>query len=184
MTDFYGFLFIVLLGTLCHFIYEWSGHRPVFALLCAVNESTWEHMKLAFGPAFLWLLIEAPFRGENPNFLPAKAASVAVAGLMIPLFFYAYRAILGYDVLALDIFDFIFAVGLGQLCSYLIMKTAPLPAWATYIALFVLLAVFGAYMLLTLYPPRCFLYTDPITKKTGLEAHQAADLMRNQAGKP
>ena len=36
-------------GTLLHFVYEWFGGN-VWAVIGAVNESTWEHLKLLFFP--------------------------------------------------------------------------------------------------------------------------------------
>ena len=39
-----GIIFISLIGTLLHFMYEWSGHNKVVSLFAAVNESTWEHI--------------------------------------------------------------------------------------------------------------------------------------------
>ena len=38
----------VILGILLHFTYEWSGENIIVGLFSAVNESTWEHLKLVF----------------------------------------------------------------------------------------------------------------------------------------
>ena len=35
-----GIIFISLIGTLLHFMYEWSGHNKVVSLFAAINEST------------------------------------------------------------------------------------------------------------------------------------------------
>lgn len=48
----------MILGTLNHFLYDWSGKNPVIALFTPVNESVWEHMKLLFFPFLLLSLIE------------------------------------------------------------------------------------------------------------------------------
>ena len=180
MSDLLGFLFIVVLGTFSHFIFEWSGHKRIFSLLCAVNESTWEHMKLAFGPAFIWLFTEIPFVAVHTNFWPAKMVSVLVPGLMIPLFFYTYKAILGHHTLPLDILDFVLSVGLGQFCSHALQQHSPLPVWTTSVSILLLLAIFTAYMTLTLYPPQIFLFVDPVTGLTGLQAHVQADRMKKE----
>lgn len=51
-----GALFTAALGTLLHFVYDWSGGWGAAAAFSAVNESTWEHMKLLFSPCscFPW----------------------------------------------------------------------------------------------------------------------------------
>ena len=45
-------IFVMILGTLLHFTYEWSGGNLLVASFSAVNESTWEHLKLLFYPMF------------------------------------------------------------------------------------------------------------------------------------
>ena len=53
-----GFLAVSVLGTLAHFCYEWSGEKLLVGAFCAVNESTWEHMKLLFFPALLFTMVQ------------------------------------------------------------------------------------------------------------------------------
>jgi len=43
-----GFFFILLTGTFLHFIFELSSFWRPAALFGAVNESTWEHLKMVF----------------------------------------------------------------------------------------------------------------------------------------
>lgn len=47
-TNLFRFIFISVLGVLLHFTYEWAGDNAVVGLFSAVNESTWEHLKLLF----------------------------------------------------------------------------------------------------------------------------------------
>lgn len=178
MPEFCGFFFIVIAGTVFHFLYDWSGHKKIFAYLCAVNESTWEHMKMVFGPAFLWMLGELPFLWNHPNFFAAKLLSVLIPGVAIPLFFYTYKYILGYHTLTLDIFNFIFSVALGQSCSRLVLQASPLPFPIVALSLLSLVVVLAAYLRFTLHPPRAFLFLDPISGLTGLAAHKEIDRIR------
>ena len=46
-------LLTLLLGNLLHFVYDWTGQASWAAYISAVNESTWEHMKLLAVP---WIL--------------------------------------------------------------------------------------------------------------------------------
>ena len=41
-----GTIFVLVLGTLSHFFYEWSNDNPLIGLFSPINESVWEHMKL------------------------------------------------------------------------------------------------------------------------------------------
>ena len=53
-----GFAVTGLVGTLLHFVYGWSDGSRVAAAFSAVNESTWEHMKLLFLPYFVFAVVE------------------------------------------------------------------------------------------------------------------------------
>ena len=55
--QFAGFTFVCLLGSLLHFLYDWTGGSIVVAPISAVNESTWEHMKLFFLPALIFAVV-------------------------------------------------------------------------------------------------------------------------------
>ena len=50
-------IFAILLGSLLHFTFEWSNQNPLVAAFSSVNESTWEHLKLAFVPMFISAII-------------------------------------------------------------------------------------------------------------------------------
>ena len=51
-----GILFVLVAGTLAHFLYDWTGRNPVAGLFAPVSESIWEHMKLVFFPSVLYSL--------------------------------------------------------------------------------------------------------------------------------
>ncbi|MDD7025196.1 MAG: DUF6512 family protein, partial [Oscillospiraceae bacterium] len=48
-----GILFVIITGTISHFVYEWSQNNFILGLFFPVNESTWEHMKLLFFPMLI-----------------------------------------------------------------------------------------------------------------------------------
>lgn len=62
-----GILFVMLTGTLAHFLYDWSGKHAVVGLFSPVNESVWEHMKLLFFPMLLYsLFLIGRLKGDFP----------------------------------------------------------------------------------------------------------------------
>ncbi len=106
-----GFVFVSILGSLAHFFYQWSGENSLVGLFTPVNESTWEHMKLLFFPALLYLPIASHFlKDEYPNIENALACGIVLGTLFIPTFFYTYSGILGFQVIPLDIASFFLAV--------------------------------------------------------------------------
>ena len=49
-----GIVFSVIVGTLAHFVYEWTGKNPIAAIFFPIDESVWEHVKLLFFPTLLY----------------------------------------------------------------------------------------------------------------------------------
>ena len=81
-TNLFRFIFISVLGVLLHFTYEWSGDNAVVGLFSAVNESTWEHLKLLFFPFLLLTILEVLLRG---NMLPEQFLPARVLGILAVL---------------------------------------------------------------------------------------------------
>lgn len=118
-----GIFFVSVLGTFAHFFYEWSGNNRLIALICPVNESTWEHMKLLFFPMLLYTF----FPGKKRIYEYMKKASKNIVSssamlfgnlfgsFLIPVFFYTYSGILGYNITWIDIAIFYLCVILAFL---------------------------------------------------------------------
>ena len=54
ITIIIGILAVWVSGSLFHFVYDWTGKNTFVGLFFPTNESTWEHMKLAFLPMNLY----------------------------------------------------------------------------------------------------------------------------------
>ena len=90
-----GFAVTSLLGTLLHFVYEWTGESIFAAPFSAVNESTWEHMKLLFFPMLVFSLVQSRFFREYNNFWCIKLRSALLGITLIPIIFYTYNGVIG-----------------------------------------------------------------------------------------
>lgn len=166
-----GIIFISIIGTLLHFMYEWSGHNKIVSLFAAVNESTWEHIKIALTPTFIWTLYDGAIYGMNKNYFIAKTSSILVIIILIPLLFYAYQLITKKSILVVDIIIFYLAIIISNLTFSYIINIEPLHFFYSYISVVVLFIIFGFYMVLTLLPIKNFLFKDPITKRYGIRGH-------------
>ena len=164
-------IIISIVGTLAHFLYDISNHNKIVGLFTAVNESTWEHIKIAITPTLLWGLYDGYIYGSNPNYFTAKIVSLLVMTLVIPLIFYFQKIILKKDYVIINILSFYIAIILGQLSFYKILDLMPLDYIYIYISVIALFIFFGCYLLLTLLPLKNFLFKDPITNKYGYKGH-------------
>ena len=94
-----AFLIIGGVGILLHFLYDWTGQNAIVGIFSAVNESTWEHLKLLFVPAVIYSAFEFFLRCKNTkNFWPAVTLGILAAMLIITTLFYTYTGILGFNV--------------------------------------------------------------------------------------
>jgi len=164
-----GILFVFVLGALLHFLFEWSGESRIVGLVASVNESVWEHFKQGFWPMCLFAAIEYRYlRAHINNFLAAKAVAVYIIPVATGLVFYGYTAIIGREILIVDIFVFLAAISVGQLISYRIMTSARLPKYVTGIFPIFILLLALILILTTLYPPLLPIFLDGNTGTYGI----------------
>lgn len=167
-----GAAFMVIAGSVLHFAFDWvNGWRPL-AVVAAVNESIWEHLKLAFWPGAFWAMFApAPGGLRRAEIVAAKALTLLVTASLIVAIFKSYTAILGRNLLPLDIGTFVLAILLGQSLSALLLSRRALSGKT---ARRVGLAIFGtqlaAYGLLTFFPPDHWLF---IVASSGLRGMPA-----------
>lgn len=167
-----SFIIISLVRTICHFLYDWTNHNKFIGLFAAVNESTWEHIKIALTPTLLWGLIDGFLYGANTNYFLAKSLSLLIMIIVIPILFYLYSYLLKKHILIIDILIFYIAIFLGQFFFYFILESLPISYMLNYLGTVLLFVIFGFYMIATLLPLKNFLFKDPITKKYGVKAHK------------
>ena len=122
----FSLLFTYVLGTILHFTYEWSNENSIVALFSAVNESTWEHLKLLFFPMLITTIIGYFYlkteKDEYNNFLCARTKGILCALTFVVVFFYTYTGIIGTNFAFLDIGSFFAGVFLGEYVTFKQMK--------------------------------------------------------------
>ncbi len=118
-----GAVFTILAGSLLHFVYEWSGFSPVFAVFGSVNESVWEHLKLLFWPFIFTAVIGLWVYGKClPGYFAAKALGLIAGMLIITAVFYTYCGIIGQNFAWVDILLFVLGTAAAYAVSYNYIK--------------------------------------------------------------
>ena len=165
--QFFSIIFTFILGTLLHFTYEWSKENKVVSIFSAVNESTWEHLKLLFYPMVLTIIIGYFYIGKDiPNFICTKTIGIITAILFTIIFFYTYTGILGKNIAIIDISSFFIAVVLGEYTSFKLMINGFECNNAFSIIVLLILAI--CFAVCTFNPPKIGLFKDPVTGKYGI----------------
>ena len=154
-------IFTIIFGTILHFTYNWSNEDLLVGAFSAVNESTWEHLKLLFFPMLISTIIGCFYIGKNvPNFLCSKTIGIITAILFTIIFFYTYTGILGTNFAILNILTFIFSVILGEYVSYRIILSYF--SCNKKIAIIFLIILFVSFIIFTYFTPKIGLFKDPI----------------------
>lgn len=165
-----GFLWTAAIGTMLHFLYDWSGGNAVAAAFSAVNESTWEHMKLLFFAILLFSVAQVCLMGRTYPNLPAVRMVSTVAGLLlIPALFYTYTGALGIQAAWANIAIFYVSAFCAFLLDFCLLCKGRLNApWQQVAGLAILWALAFAFVWCTFRPLPFPLWQDPVTGQFGI----------------
>ena len=174
------FLFISVLGVLLHFTYEWSGDNPIVALFSAVNESTWEHLKLLFFPMLLLTIIELLFTEKRQlpsNYLFARTIGILSGMAFIVIAFYTLTGVFAKLPDVVNVTLYFLGVFLA-LCIENKINRGNSQNHSAFAAI-VLLALTIAFFVFTKYPPSIGLFANPVL--TGFHRSEGADCILRYA---
>lgn len=164
-----GFIFTCTIGSLLHFLYDWTGDNVVIALISAVNESTWEHMKLMFYSTTVFSIIEYKFIGSDlPHYWSTKLIGLVLSLALIPVFYYTYTGIFGVNADWFNIAIFFISAALAYFAEYQLFKSEKGVDINTKTAIIILAAISLLFTANTFSPPKIPLFQDPITKMYGI----------------
>ena len=156
-----GAIFVTILGTLSHFFYDLSNQNFIVGFFSPINESTWEHMKLIFFPMLLFsLFVISKLKESNPCITSAFLSGILIGTLLIPLIFYTYTGILGYNVFILDLLAFLLSVIGAFFVAYRLTLSCRMKEYTMLLWIAVGI-VFLFFLLFTIAPPYIALFADP-----------------------
>ena len=155
-------IFAIILGTILHFTYNWSKNNSIVGLFSAINESTWEHLKLLFYPMLITAITGYfIFQDTFSNFLCSKTIGIIISMLFTVIFFYTYTGIIGTNYAFVNILTFILSVIIGEYLSYILTINNCTFSKIFCISILILLTV--SFFIFTFKPPKINLFKDPIT---------------------
>jgi len=176
-TETAGAVVIFLAGSLLHFAYAWIGEwradawRPA-AFFAAVNESTWEHLKIAFWPGLLWALARYWQTELSAGaYWSARGYGLLSVSMLITIVFYGYTALIGTNLLAMDIILFLLAIAAGQAVFLATAWRTSRSKHLRMIGLALVVMQVLAFSAFTYWPPHLRIFQDPRNGLYGLEAH-------------
>ena len=168
-----GIPIIFIIGSLMHFVYEWSGKSLIAGIFTPVNESVWEHLKMEFWPMLIWWIIGFFVLNKKNNihvsdWLVSAAAAELTCLIFIVSFFYTYTGALGIEFLIIDIISFFLGIAVSQILSLHVFKYGNFDFKGLLIAVTVIALLIICFVFFTFNPPHLPLFKDPITGTYGI----------------
>ena len=125
IIEIFGLVFSMILGTLGHFLYDFTNKNKIIGFLFAKNENITEHLKLGITPILLWTIVEfLTFHYNNLFF--AKFISILFFVFILLFLYFGYKLLLKKNILFLDILIFYISLTLGYMVSIGILSSVGL----------------------------------------------------------
>lgn len=160
---------VSILGTLLHFLYEFSGGNLLVAIFSAVNESIWEHIKIAVMPTYIVAIFKMWIIEERKcNLWTSLFAKVLTLIIIIPLLFYSYKAINNTENLIIDIAIFYISIIISEFIEYIIQNKVEVSAKVEDIFKYLNIFLVIIFALFTFFPPKIELFIDKTNNKFGI----------------
>ena len=163
-----GFAVTSFLGTLLHFLYEWTGESAAVAPFSGVNESTWEHMKLLFWPMLVYAAIQQRFFRDDKAFWCVKLRGVLLGLVLIPVLFYTYNGVIGKSPDWINIGIFFIAAAAVYIFETCLFQKGTVPCKQSKLAVFLLLFIGVLFAVFTFFPPEIDIFKDPLSGAYGI----------------
>lgn len=163
-----GICFTAVIGSLLHFLYQWTDFLP-FALISAVNESTWEHMKLIFIPSLAFAFMQGFWiQKEFPCFWKVKSFGILIGTILIPILFYTLSGCFGRLSAIINISIFLVSVVIEYFIEYNLFNKFSCKKNSKWFLISILLIVLILFFTFTFFAPKIPLFLDPLTNTYGV----------------
>ena len=163
-----GFSVTSLLGTLLHFLYDWSGKSIYAAPFSGVNESTWEHMKLLFWPMFIFAIVQSFFFNEKKDYWCIKLRGVITGLILIPVLFYTYNGVFGKSPDWINIVIFFISAFVAYFYEAVLFSKEENKCRYSKLSFYSLVFIAFLFVLFTFRTPEINIFKDPITNSFGI----------------
>ena len=166
----WGIPSLFLGGSILHFAYGLHGKRHIVGMFAPVNESIWEHTKLAYIPTVIWWVgywLKNRKKLTSEPFLSGGLTAVTASIFTVPLLYYFYTGAFGFKSLWIDISLLFLAISTGQLSGLHVFRRAKRGV-PIYIAAICLGLLWLLYCIFTFSPPHLPIFCDPSTKNYGI----------------
>ena len=165
--QFGAFAITSFLGTILHYLYDWTDKSIFIAPFSAVNESTFEHMKLLYFPLLIFAVFQSFFFKEVENFWCIKLKGALLGLILIPIIFYTLNGCFGKTPDFINISIFFIADAVLCLFETKLFKQNKPSLTTNKFCFFIFLFIGIIFVVLTFFTPKLPVFRDPINLTYG-----------------
>jgi hypothetical protein len=162
-----GFLFISSCALLFHYVDYFFKPNKFTDILSTNNDSIWENLKVVVLPIILWTFIELPAVSTNKNVLLATIIKLFITMALLFVIYYSSQVILKKKPPLLKGIAIYVASFIGSITAYMILSMKTVIDVNLIVTISILVIFIIIYLVLSLVPPKIFLFQDPDTKVYG-----------------
>jgi len=154
----YSIFFITLMGSAFHFVYDLTGKIKLVGIFVPINESVFEHLKLAFYPVIIWyfafyFIYKRKLNLKFSKVFTLMTISILISIILILALYYTYTGALGISSTFLDIFIYFLAITIAQLIIIKFYKRIIFTTSKFYLSLAIIITLAVSFTIFTFYPP-------------------------------
>lgn len=164
-------ILLFIISVPLHFAYDFFNNNFVIGLFTPVNESIFEHLKLALFPTFIWWLTFYFFKKDKWFLDKSKwflgcLISMIVSIMIILSIYYFVKCGIGKEITIINILSLFIALLSGQLLGYHIYKYTNKSNFI--LSIVIIFFIIFLFVILTIYPPKIPLFKDNQTNTYGI----------------
>lgn len=158
-----GIPVLFIIGSVFHFIYEWTGKNSILGLIAPIDESIFQHIKMVILPIICWWTLYYLIKGKKDKISSEKwfaggLISLITSILLIPAIYYFYTGALGIESLIIDILILFISLVFSQLLGLHFYRYSKGAEPTIVLGIFTLILLLSA--IFTLSPPNIPFFID------------------------
>lgn len=171
-----GFAVTSLTGILLHFLYEWTQSLLIAPFSC-VNESIWEHMKIAFWPMLIFAIIQSFYFKDRKDFWSIKLKGILLGIILIPIIFYTFNGVIGKSPDWINIIIFFISIAVTYIYERKQLINDEKHYKSPKIAISILILISLLFIIFTFKTPEIGIFIDPQTNTYGIDRKDKKGLL-------
>lgn len=160
MLELIGFIFSSSIGTIGHFLYEFTNKNSLIGFFFAKDESVWSHLKIGITPILFFSIVEKCKLINNEHVFAIKGASILIFASIIIIFYYLEKLIIKKNIAIYNIILFYVAMFISYLSSFLLLNIINLPKIIIIIGIVILIITIIIYFYSAIFKPTFLIFKD------------------------